>query len=132
MAQKSNSFISVLTFKCPKCHEGDLFYNKHIYQYKGFFDMPDQCPKCGQDFQMEPGFYFGAMYVSYALTIAINVAIFVALLVFKVYSLTNFFIVAGIVLLITLPYIFKISRSVWIAMMIKYDSHAIENYEAQH
>ena len=91
-----------------------------------------ECPKCGQDFQMEPGFYFGAMYVSYALTIAINVAIFVALLVFKVYSLTNFFIVAGIVLLITLPYIFKISRSVWIAMMIKYDSHAIENYEAQH
>jgi len=94
--------------------------------------MPAECDKCGQDFEPETGFYLGAMYVSYALTIALNVAIFVALLVFQCYSLTNFFIAAGIFLVITLPYVFKISRSIWIAMMVKYDPNAIKNHEAQH
>lgn len=132
MSQNPNILSSILRFKCPKCHEGDLFCNKHIYQIKGFFKMPKACNKCGQDFEPETGFYLGAMYVSYALTIALNVSIFVALLIFEAYSLTNFFIVAGILLVITLPYVFKISRSIWIAIMIKYDPNAIKNYEAQH
>lgn len=93
--------------------------------------MPEHCPKCGQNLVIEPGFYFGAMYVSYGLTIAINVAVFVALLVFDSYNVTNFLILDFIVLLITLPYVFKVSRSIWIAMMIKYDPNAIKNYAAQ-
>lgn len=132
MTDKSNSFTSIITFKCPKCHDSDLFCNQHIYQFKGFFNMPDECPKCGQDFQMEPGFYFGAMYVSYGLTIALNVAVFVALLVFNSYSVRNFLILDFFVLLVTLPYVFKVSRAVWIAMMVKYDPNAIKDYAAQH
>ena len=132
MPKNSNVFSSVMRFKCPRCHEGDLFCNKNVYRFKDFFKMPETCEKCGQDFEPETGFYLGAMYVSYALTVALNVAIFVALLVFQSYSLTNFFIVAGILLVVTLPYIFKISRSIWIAMMIRYDPNAIKNYEAQH
>ena len=37
-----------------------------------------------------------------------------------------------LILLITLPYIFKISRAIWLAIMVKYDPDAIKNYEAQH
>jgi uncharacterized membrane-anchored protein YitT (DUF2179 family) len=103
-----------------------------MYQPKQFFKMPEHCPKCGQDFIIEPGFYFGAMYVSYALTIAINVAVFIALLVFNSYNVTNFLILDSIVLLITLPYVFKVSRSIWIATMIKHDPNAIKDYAAQH
>ena len=132
MSQNSNVFLSIMRFKCPKCREGDLFCNKNIYQFNGFFKMPKECEKCGQDFEPETGFYLGAMYVSYGLTIALNVAIFVALLVFRCYNLTNFFIVAGIALVATLPYVFKISRSIWIAMMVRYDPNAIKNHEAPH
>ena len=132
MAQHPNLISSVLKFKCPKCQEGNLFCNKRIYHFKGFYDMPKECPRCGQDFEPESGFYLGAMYVSYAITIALNMAIFVVLLILESYTLTTFFIIAGPALLIALPYIFKISRSIWIAMMIKYDSQAIKNYEAQH
>jgi len=103
-----------------------------MYQPKQFFKMPEHCPKCGQDFIIEPCFYFGAMYVSYALTIAINVAVFIALLVFNSYNVTNFLILDSIVLLITLPYVFKVSRSIWIATRIKYNPNAIKNYAAQH
>ena len=132
MAKKSNVISSVMRFKCPRCHEGNLFCNKNVYQFKGFFKMPKECERCGQDFEPETGFYLGAMYVSYALTIALNVAIFVALLVFQLYNLTNFFIVAGIALVATLPYVFKISRSIWITLMVRYDPNAMKNHEAQH
>ncbi len=124
-----NSITSVLQLKCPKCRQGDLFCNKKTYQYKGFFDMPKKCPKCGQDFEIETGFYYGAMYVSYAITIALIVAVFTALIVFNIFSIELFLLLDFIVLLITLPYVFKVSRSIWIALMIKFDPRAIEKYE---
>jgi hypothetical protein len=91
--------------------------------------MPKNCPKCNQDFQIETGFYYGAMYVSYAFTIAIIVAVFVAMVIFDVFEINRFLIVDSIVLIIVLPYIFRLSRSAWISLMIPYDSKAIENYE---
>jgi len=35
--------------------------------------MHKSCPNCHQDFMQEPGFYFGAMYFSYAFNIAVMV-----------------------------------------------------------
>ena len=129
MPQNSNIFKSVLKIKCPRCHEGDMFCNKNIYQYKGFFDMPDYCSKCNQDFQLETGFYLGAMFVSYALTVALNVSIFIVFSIFDSYSLGPFLIAAAIALILTIPYIIKVSRSIWIAFSIDYDPNAISNYE---
>ena len=81
---------------------------------------------------METGFYLGAMFVSYALTVVLNIAVFVAFLVLDSYSLASFLITAAIVLIVTGPYIIKISRSVWIALSVNYDSNAIKDYETQH
>lgn len=124
-----NPITSVLQLKCPKCRQGDLFCNKKAYQYKGFFDMPRKCTKCGQDFEIETGFYYGAMYVSYAITIALIVAVFTVMYVFNIFSIELFLILDLLLLLITLPYVFKVSRSIWIALMIKYDPRAIEKHE---
>lgn len=125
MDKIENSFLSILKLKCPRCHSGNLFINKNVYQYKGFFDMPEKCPKCQQDFEIEPGFYYGAMYISYGLTIALNVAVFAILIFFNAFTLNMFFAVAGPVLLAATPYIFKVSRSVWIDMCVKYDPKAL-------
>ncbi|MFB0924423.1 MAG: DUF983 domain-containing protein, partial [Vicingaceae bacterium] len=104
MAQSHNIVSSILTCKCPKCHEGNLFLNEKTYQYKKFLDMPDNCPKCNQDYQIEAGFYLGAMFVSYALTVALTVAVFVALATFNAYSLIPFLITVGIFITITTPF----------------------------
>lgn len=126
-----NFLSSILQLKCPKCRQGDLFCNKSSYKYKGFFDMPKKCSECGQDFEIETGFYYGAMYVSYALTIALTVAVFVALTVLNFFSIEVFLITDFIVLLVALPYVFRVSRSIWIALMIKYDENAIP-YKHEH
>ena len=131
MAQSSNLIPSVLKCKCPKCQEGNLFINKNIYAYKGYFDMPNNCPKCGQDFQIEAGFYLGAMFVSYACTVALTIAVFVAFTTFNAFSLVPFLIASTITLILTTPYILKISRSIWISFSVRFDPNAITNYAAQ-
>ncbi len=93
--------------------------------------MPDNCPKCHQDFQIETGFYYGAMYSSYAITVVINALIFLLLNLFFEYNIGIFLIVDAIVLLVTMPYVFKVSRAIWLALMVKYDSNAIQKQESK-
>jgi uncharacterized protein (DUF983 family) len=131
MAQTPNILNSIIKYKCPKCREGDLFVNKNTFKYKNFLDVSDNCPKCNQDFQIEAGFYLGAIFVSYALTIALTTSIFVAFAVFNIYSLVPFLITVGICLIITTPMILHVSRSIWIAMSVAYKSNAISDYEAR-
>lgn len=55
--------------KCPNCREENMFVSGTMNLSK-MLKMHRTCPKCGQDFMPEPGFYFGAMYFSYAINVA--------------------------------------------------------------
>ncbi len=66
--------------KCPKCRKGNIFKTS-IFNLSGFWKMNPNCSNCGVTFEPEPGFYFGAMFVSYALSVALFVTISVALYV---------------------------------------------------
>lgn len=90
--------------------------------------MHHRCTVCMENFQREPGFYFGAAYVSYALTVALWVATLVALetfdyigmLEFGFYTHVGTFLLTGTALLILmLPLIYRISRAVWLSMNTK-------------
>ncbi|MEX2596575.1 MAG: DUF983 domain-containing protein [Salibacteraceae bacterium] len=123
---KGTIFYSILHQKCPRCQKGELFHDRNPYKIKRIFDMPHRCSECDQVYQLEPSFFYGAMYVNYGLTVGIAIAIFVAL-----YVLSGWFawelelhhyvvsIILGIVLLA--PLTFRIGRTVWINMFIKYD-----------
>ncbi|MCH2200074.1 MAG: DUF983 domain-containing protein [Flavobacteriales bacterium] len=133
MAMKGNKLYSILRMKCPKCHEGDLFEDKNPYHLKKIAAMPEKCPHCGESFSREPGFYFGAAYVSYGLTVALWIAILIALLTFNAlgwieygfFSHPVIFIVTDITsLILLLPLIYRLSRSIWISMFVKYDEEA--------
>jgi len=51
------------------------------YQLKKFMQMHDFCPVCQLKFEIEPGFFWGAMYVSYAFSVAIMLTIGGAILI---------------------------------------------------
>lgn len=131
MTSNKNVVSSIIKLKCPKCRQGDLFINKSVYKTNGFFDMPSNCVRCGQDFDIETGFYYGAMYVSYGITIAINVAVFVALTVLDLYEVGLFLIIDLLVLLITLPYVFKVSRAIWINLNVPFNKNAIAEHDSK-
>lgn len=40
--------------------------------------MHKDCPVCGLHYEIEPGFFWGAMYISYAFSVAISVIVGVA------------------------------------------------------
>lgn len=83
--------------------------------------MYEKCSNCGTKYKMEPSFFFGAMYVSYAVGIAFAAAAFViSFWVFQL-SLVNTFIAIVVTLFVFLPVIVRWSRNIWINLFFNYD-----------
>jgi hypothetical protein len=62
------------------------------------------------------------MYVSYAFTIAVGVAIFVAeYVLFGVFNAVGYLIALSIILLGLAPYTFRTSRAIWLNMFFKFN-----------
>lgn len=53
--------------KCPRCRRGDLFKNS-MYGLSSQ-KMYDFCPHCGLRYEIEPGYFYAAMYVGYAINV---------------------------------------------------------------
>lgn len=77
MAGILKTLFDITATKCPACRQGKMF-KYPVYRLDKLIKVYDQCPVCGQDFRQEPGFYFGAMYFSYGLNIAVMVAFGIA------------------------------------------------------
>lgn len=65
-----SKLLSVLKCKCPQCQSGKMF-KYGAYNLKKFSQMHEHCPVCNLKFEIEPGFFWGGMYVSYAFSVAI-------------------------------------------------------------
>ena len=77
--------------------------------------MNSNCPHCGQNFEIEPGFYIGAMYVSYAFTVAVLFVVGVLLYFFLVDPPVWVYVVTTLVLILILyPFIFRYSRVIYL------------------
>lgn len=125
---KPGLLLSVLSNKCPRCRRGKLFKQPNPYKLKGLMLMNEQCPVCGQTTDMEPGFYYGTSYVSYALAVAISVATFIVWWVLVGFSLDDnrFFWWMGVnaVLLVLLqPMLMRLSRTIWLYFFVRYSHH---------
>ena len=59
--------LAIFKAKCPQCQSGKM-YKKSAFKLNGFTEMFDTCSVCGLTFEIEPGFFWGAMYVSYGIT----------------------------------------------------------------
>jgi uncharacterized protein (DUF983 family) len=94
--------------------------------------VKDACPKCDLKYSIEPAFYTGSMYVSYAVGVAVAVATYVLSLIFNL-ALGPTEILLSIIgaLIITMPYIGAISKSIWAHFFFKYDSKIAEKVSNQ-
>ncbi len=118
--------LSVLTNKCPRCRKGDLFVNSNPYHLSTTMHMPDNCPVCGQRYELQTGFYFGTGFVSYGISVFLLGVVFVLWAVIKglSYKDNSIFWCLGIgivTLLLLQPMLQRSARSIWIACFVKYD-----------
>lgn len=65
---------AAMALKCPRCHQGEMFTHA-AYNYRKFDQMPEHCPVCRFRYEIELGFYWGAMYMSYGLSVFIVVLV---------------------------------------------------------
>ncbi len=107
----TSSALALLALRCPRCHEGPLFLHPATSLTK-FTEMPDQCPVCGLSYEPEPGFYFGAMYISFGFAVGIFFAVGIAL-----YFLAGdpdswvYVVTVAAVTLVSTPLVFRYSRA---------------------
>ena len=121
---KGSKLYSILTGTCPVCHEESMYKEPNPYKMNRIFDMHERCSNCGTKYKMEPSFFFGAMYVSYAVGIAFSVAAFVITYLFiGAQLLSTFFAIIG-TLIVFMPVIIRLSRNIWINFFFKYDKTA--------
>ena len=123
---RPNLIWSLLTHKCPRCRSGSMFQQKNPWKLKQVFAMPEQCPVCKQPFELEVGFWYGTGYVSYALSVALSVATFVAwwVLIGMSSKDNRFFgwLVFNILFLLILqPWLMRLSRVIYLYFFVKYD-----------
>ena len=83
--------------------------------------MHDECPSCGLRFNREPGYFLGAMYVSYALALIVIAALSVALWVLTRWRVDKIAIAAILVFLPLAPLLTLLSRVLWIYLDQKID-----------
>jgi uncharacterized protein (DUF983 family) len=118
----------IVRCKCPVCGEGHLFENESLYTFDRLGQVKKRCTVCDADFNPEPGFYFGAAYVSWGLTVALWISVLVALKTFNWFGWIEFgflthpltFLITGFSLSVVLfPYMFQLSRSMWANWFVK-------------
>ena len=79
----------------------------------------ENCESCGLKYMIEPSFFYGAMYVSYGLTVGLAVAIFVISHLLGL-GLISSFIAIFIVLIGLTPLTMRVSRLIYINMFVHY------------
>jgi uncharacterized protein (DUF983 family) len=120
MSFKKSKIYSILYNKCPHCHEGSFFETNNPYNLKKFGRMNTNCFVCKENFKREAGFYFGAAYVSYGLTVGFGIGMFLLFDVLLHMETLHFLILFACSLILLLPVFYRLARIIWINMFVKY------------
>ncbi len=118
---KGFKLYSIFTGACPVCHSESMYKHKNPYKLSTVYDMHENCSHCQTKYKIEPSFFYGAMYVSYALGIATAVAVFIISYVFIGLSLLASFIAIVVVLTVIMPINMRLARNIWINIFKSYD-----------
>jgi uncharacterized protein (DUF983 family) len=109
---KPTIFNRIITEKCPRCGKGQIFSKK-----TKLIELPkmnDVCDACGYSYHREPGYFLGAMYVSYGLAVLQGLITFLVCYCFfpQLPTLLVCFIIVGVITLFSMQN-FKLSRVIY-------------------
>ncbi|MFJ1329195.1 DUF983 domain-containing protein [Capnocytophaga canimorsus] len=121
MFSKGSKLYSILTGTCPKCQNESMYVSKNTYKMSETLKMHEKCSHCGLKYKIEPSFFYGAMYVSYGVGVAVAVAAFIISYVFLNAGLKISFITIVAALVVFMPLIMRVSRNIWINIFISYE-----------
>lgn len=106
-------FMRIMKEKCPNCGKSNVYEKK-----TKFLQLPvmkDDCDVCHYHFDREPGYFLGAMYISYGLAVLQGISTFLLLYTFLP-NISTIWVVGMILLVISLFSMknYKLSRIIYI------------------
>lgn len=114
-----NIIVKILTGSCPRCGE-EKMWEHGAYNISKMMKMRKRCPNCKANLEPEPSFYTGALYVSYAFSVAIVMAVFWgAHILFNDPSINAMFFGVLVAIIVFAPLSIRLSRNIWAALFIK-------------
>ena len=92
--------------------------------------MNANCECCNLKFEREPGFFIGAMYISYAFSVALFTTVGVALSVLGDFAVSTYIITIIIAVILLLPILFRYSRIIYLHAFggVKYNPQACSQH----
>src|SRR3954463_13852963 len=117
-APDPSTLRSIFGQLCPRCRSATIFRSS---LYWGFPKMHDRCPACGLHFDREPGYFLGAMYISYGLGLAFICVLGAALWALTHWRLDRIAIWSVVIFLPFAPMLTYLSRVLWIYLDQKMD-----------
>ena len=121
MLKKGSKLNSILTGTCPKCQNESMYQDKNLLHLANVLKMNEKCSHCGLKYQIEPSFFYGAMYVSYGLNVATGIAAFIISYLMFGATLKVAFITIIAAIIVLFPFILRWSRNIYINMFVAYD-----------
>lgn len=112
-SKKGNLIMNILTEKCPNCGQAHVYEKK-----KSLFQFPvmkKECEVCHYRFDREPGYFLGAMYLSYGLAVLQGIITFLICYFFfpNLPTIAIPFAIMGVILLFSIKN-YKLSRIIYI------------------
>lgn len=110
MGSKPPVLNGILHQLCPRCRAGKMFRGS-IFRFP---KMNERCPICDLKFEREEGYFLGAMYISYLLSLLCIVLLTVLLWSFSQWPLLKDVMLALLVFLPLAPVLTLLARVLWI------------------
>ena len=126
--KKGKKLYSIIYNCCPKCQSDKFWPKSNPYKnilVKNGGDI-GSCENCNLKYEIEPGFWYGAMYVSYGLTVF--VAILTWLIIYVLNKEMDIFIQISIIsflIIILFPVVYFLSRLIWINFFVSYNKNPL-------
>ena len=103
------------------CQEESMYTSTSLYNPKKTQEMHERCSNCGTKYKIEPSFFYGSMYVSYGVGVALALITFaITFFLLDMNRLYIFFVIMA-VLVLGMPIIIRLSRNIWINLFMDYD-----------
>ena len=108
---KFSTLGSILRQRCPRCRRGKIF---HYSVFRGLPKMCERCSVCNLKFEREPGYFLGAMYISFGLALVTITVVAALLWALTGWAITKDTIWAVVLFLPLTPAITLFARVLWI------------------
>ena len=122
MLKKGSKLNSILTGTCPRCQNESMYLDKNPLHFSKLIKMHEKCSHCGLRYEIEPSFFYGAMYVSYGLNVAISIATFIVSYLILDSSIKTSFIAILVANILLFSFVLRWSRNIYINMFVSFDN----------